>query len=207
MAGRLAGVLLIALVASTPARGATTVARDGEFELRARQADGELCITLRRSGHYRGQACGPIPRSPHRPLRMFPDVGFNDYAAAVAPSVRIAETESRRGRRERHRTFAAREFAARFVLIPAPPSAVFVRFYAADGTLLGVDGGPAGYIGFENETPLLGEPGEGVEATPSRASPRRRSMRAGSARSPASSSRTGSAAPRTATERLSTSSR
>jgi hypothetical protein len=142
-----------------------TVARSGEFELRARERSGRLCMTLRREGRYQGQVCGRIPRSPHRPLTMFPDVGWNNYAAAVPRSVRTAETESRRGRRARHRTFAARGFSARFVLIPAPPSAVFVRFYGADGTLLGVDPGPAGYIDLDaDRTPILGEPGEDVQA-------------------------------------------
>jgi hypothetical protein len=42
------------------------------------------------------------------------------------------------------------------VLIPAPPAAVFVRFYGADGALLGVDGGQAGYITFDNETQIFG---------------------------------------------------
>jgi hypothetical protein len=120
-------------------------------------------MSLRRSGHYRGQACGRIPRSPHRPVRMFPDIGFNTYAAAVPPSVRFAETEDRSGRRERHRTFAARGFSARFVLIPAPPVAKFVRFHGADGALLGVDGGPAGYIGFNDKTQLLGDSALGVD--------------------------------------------
>jgi hypothetical protein len=95
---------------------------------------------------------------------MFPDIGFNNYVAAVPPSVHVAEVEDRSGRRQRHRTFAARGFFARFVLIPAPPVAVFVRFYGADGALLGVDGGQAGYIGFENETQVLGDPDRGVEA-------------------------------------------
>ena len=71
-----------------------------------------------------------------------------------------AETESRSGRRARYPTFAARGFSARFVLIPAPPSAVFVRFYGADGTLLGIDGGPAGYIDIgANRTPVFGDRG------------------------------------------------
>jgi hypothetical protein len=160
---RLLMAVSLILVCCAPAQAARKVATSGEFELRARQQDGRLCITLKRAGRYQGQKCGRVPRSPHRPLRMFPDVGFNNYAAAVAPSVRTAETESRRGRRERHRTFAARGFSARFVLLPAPPSAVFVRFYGADGTLLGVDAGPAGYIGFDDETPVFGEPGQGVD--------------------------------------------
>jgi hypothetical protein len=140
------------------------VAREGDFELRAFERGGRLCMSLRRSSHYRGQACGRIPRSPHRPVHMFPDIGFNNYVAAVPPSVRVAEVESRSGRRGRHRTFAARGFFSRFVLIPAPPVAVFVRFYGADGTLLGVDGGQAGYIGFDTETQVFGDPGSGVEA-------------------------------------------
>jgi hypothetical protein len=157
--------VFLSLACCAPANAATTVATSGEYELRARQKDGRLCIVLRRERRYQGEACGRIPRSPHRPLRMFPDIGFNNYAAAVAPSVRVAETESGRGRRERHRTFAARGFFARFVLIPAPPSAVFVRYYGPDGTLLGIDGGPAGYIDLDaNRTPIFGEPGNDVIA-------------------------------------------
>jgi hypothetical protein len=160
----LAGVLV--LVWGAPAQAEMrTVATSGEFELRARERGGRLCMTLRRERRYQGEVCGRIPRSPHRPLTMFPDVGWNNYAAAVPRSVRTAETESRRGRRARHRAFAPRGFSARFVLIPAPPSAVFVRFYGADGALLGVDGGPAGYIDLDaDRTPVLGEPGESVEA-------------------------------------------
>jgi hypothetical protein len=161
---RLLLAAVVILFWCAPAQAARTVATSGEFELRARQKDGRLCMTLRRAGRYQGRVCGRVPRSPHRPLRMVPDVGFDNYAAAVAPSVRTAETESRRGRRERHRTFAARGYPARFVLVPAPPSAVFVRFYGLDGMLLGVDSGPAGYITFDNETPVFGEPGDGVEA-------------------------------------------
>jgi hypothetical protein len=95
--------------------------------------------------------------------RDVPDVGWNDFAAAVAPSVRVAETASRTGRRERHRVFAARGFSARFVIIPSPPPAVFIRFYGAGGALLGMDGGPAGYIGFDDDkTPVFGTPDDGV---------------------------------------------
>ena len=160
----LAGALV--LVWCAPAQALTrTVATSGEFELRASQKDGRLCMTLRRERRYQGEVCGRIPRSPHRPLTMFPDVGSNNYAAAVPPSVRTAEPESRGGRRARHRTVAARGFSARFVLIPAPPSAEFVRFYGADGALLGVDAGPAGYIDLDaNRTLVFGKPGEGVEA-------------------------------------------
>ena len=51
------------------------------------------------------------------------------------------------------------------MLIPAPPSAVFVRFYGADGTLLGIDPGPAGHIDIcANLTPVFGTHEEGVEA-------------------------------------------
>jgi hypothetical protein len=59
-----------------------------------------------------------------------------------------ATHHARSGARNRYRTFAARGFSARFLLIPAPPSAVFVRFYGADDALLAMDGGPAGHIGF-----------------------------------------------------------
>lgn len=154
----------LALAVCPPAEAATTVAREGDFELRAFERDGRLCMSLTRSGRYRGQACGRIPRSPHRPVHMFPDIGFNNYVAAVPPSVRVAEVEGRSGRRERHRTFAARGFFSRFVLIPAPPVAVFVRFYGADGTLLGVDGGQAGYISFDDKTQVFGDAARGVEA-------------------------------------------
>jgi hypothetical protein len=160
---RLLLAFVLSLLGCVPAQAATKVAADGDFELRARQRDGRLCITLKRADRYQGQKCGRIPRSPHRPLRIFPDAGFSNYAAAVAPSVLTAETESRRGRRERHRTFSAGGFSARFVLIPAPPSAVFVRFYGADGTLLGVDGGPAGYISLDNEAHVFGQPGRSVD--------------------------------------------
>jgi hypothetical protein len=113
-----------------------------------------LCITLRRNGHYQGARCGPIPRSPQRALLIFPDAFTDTYAAAVPASVRFAEVEGPRGQRIRHRTFAAPGFVSRFVLIPPPPSAVFVRYYGADGTLLGIDPGPLGYISQENETPV-----------------------------------------------------
>ena len=117
------------------------------------------------TGTIRATSADGIPRSAQRPVRMFPYVGFDNYAAAVPASVTSAETESRSGKRARHRTFAARGFAERFVLIPAPPSAVFVRFYGADGTLLGIDGGPAGYIDITaNKTPVFGVHDEGVEA-------------------------------------------
>ena len=78
---------LLVLGVCTPAEAATTVAREGDFELRAFERGERLCMSLRRSGHYRGQACGRIPRSPHRPVHMFPDIGFNNYVAAVPPSV------------------------------------------------------------------------------------------------------------------------
>lgn len=161
---RLPLTVLLTLLACAPAEAATTVATAGDFELRARQKDGRMCIVLKRAGRWQGQRCGRIPRSPHRPLGVFPDVGYYNYAAAVAPSVRIAETENRRGRRERHPTVAARGFSARFVILPAPPRAVFVRFYGADGTLLGVDAGPAGYIIDGDRTQVFGAPGDGVVA-------------------------------------------
>src|SRR3954451_2363814 len=159
-------VAMLALVWCAPAHAAAkTVARTGEFTLQAQEKGGRVCITLRRNRHYQGDQCGRIPRSAQRPVRMFPYVGFDNYAAAVPASVTSAETESRSGKRARHRTFAARGFAERFVLIPAPPTAVFVRFYGADGTLLGIDGGPAGYIDITaNKTPVFGVHDEGVEA-------------------------------------------
>jgi len=46
----------------------TTVAKRGDLELRAREKGGRLCITLLRKGrYYQGEACGSVPRSPHRP--------------------------------------------------------------------------------------------------------------------------------------------
>jgi hypothetical protein len=163
---RVALAVVILAACCVPAQAATTVAKRGGLELRAREKGGRLCITLLRKGrYYQGQECGRIPRSPHRPLTIFPDAFVDHYAAAVAPSVRVAETESRGGRRERLRTFAASGFPARFVLIPAPPSPVFVRFYGAGGTLLGMDAGAAGYINLDdNETRILGEPGSDITA-------------------------------------------
>ncbi len=155
----------LALVLCSPAEAATTVARSGDFSLHAAQRDDRLCITLRRDRRYRGEACGRIPRSPHRPLEVFPDVGWNDYAAAVPPSVRFAETESRSGRRERHRTSGARGFPARFVILPAPPAAVFVRYYGARGRLLGITGGPAGYISLDDNETAVSE-GVGAHTEP-----------------------------------------
>ncbi|MDA0160118.1 hypothetical protein OM076_07585 [Solirubrobacter ginsenosidimutans] len=159
-------IAVLALVWCAPAHAAAkTVARTGEFTLQAQEKGGKVCITLRRNRHYQGDQCGRIPRSAQRPVRMFPYIGFDNYAAAVPASVTTAETESRSGKRARHRTFAARGFAERFVLIPAPPSAMFVRFYGVDGTLLGIDGGPAGYIDLgANLTPVFGTHDEGVEA-------------------------------------------
>ena len=158
----LVGALILLWCA--PAQAAT-VARSGEFTLHAREDDGQLCITLRRERRYQGQECGPIPRSPHRALQITPDIGFDNYASAVPGTVHTAELESRNGQRTRHPTFAARGFSSRFVLLPAPPSAVFVRFYGADGALLGIDPGPAGYIDiFANETSVFGTHEAGVEA-------------------------------------------
>jgi hypothetical protein len=157
--------VVLALALCPPAEAATTVAREGDYTLHAIERGGRLCMTLRKHRHYRGQACGRVPRSPHRALVMFPDVGWNDYAAAVPPSVRVAETEDRAGRRERHRTSTARGFSARFVILPAPPVAKFVRFYGAGGALLGMDGGPAGYIGLdENVTPVFAGADDRVDA-------------------------------------------
>jgi hypothetical protein len=160
---RLLLAVVFALALCPAAEAATTVARKGAFTLHATERGDRLCMTLRRAGHYRGQVCGRVPRSPLRTLPIFPDVGWNDYAVAVPPSVRVAETESRAGRRERHRTSTARGFSARFVILPAPPAAVFVRYYGADGALLGMEGGPAGYISPDNQTRILGGPDDGVE--------------------------------------------
>src|SRR4051812_12303942 len=150
------GALLLTLLTCAPANAAAVrVARAGEFTLRADQhRNGMLCISLHRNGRYQGARCGRIPRSPQRALGIFPDAFTNTYSAAVPLSVRVAEVETVSGRRIRHRTVAAHGFAARFVLIPAPPAPVFVRFYAADGTLVGIDAGPAGYISEENQTPV-----------------------------------------------------
>lgn len=159
-------VALAFLIAAAPAQAQErTVARNGEFTLHARESGDRLCMTLRRERRYQGEECGRIPRSPHRPLTLTPYVGFNNYAAAVAPAVRTAESVSSSGKRKRYRTFAARGFSARFVIVPAPPPAQFVRYYGADGVLLGMVGGPAGYIDIdENSTPVFGDEEPGVRA-------------------------------------------
>src|SRR4051794_5359685 len=118
----LVATVVVLVVCCSPAQGATTVAKVGDYSLRAREKGGRLCITLIRDRrNYQGMACGRIPRSPQRPLAIFPDTFTYHYAAAVTPSVRTAEAEDRKGRRTRHRTFRARGFSARFVLIPSPP--------------------------------------------------------------------------------------
>lgn len=163
----LVATVVVLAVCCSPAEAATTVVKVGELKLRAREKGGRLCITLfRNTRNYQGMACGRVPRSPHRPLVIFPDTFVDHYVAAVARRVRTAETEDRKGRRARHRTFPGRGFGVRFVLIPAPPSPVFVRFYGIDGGLLGMDAGEAGYITLEdNETRVLGERGvRGVSA-------------------------------------------
>jgi hypothetical protein len=163
--GRLLVAMLVVLaVCCSPAQAATTVAKSGDYSLRAREKGGRLCITLIRDRrNYQGMACGRIPRSPQRPLAIFPDTFTYHYAAAVPPSVRIAEAEDRKGRRTRHRTFRARGFSARFVLIPSPPIPVFVRFHGARDTLLGMDAGSFGYITMEDdEARVFGEPGHDV---------------------------------------------
>lgn len=151
-------VVLVALVLCAPAQAATTVARNGAFTLDARQTGGRICVALRHSGHLQGARCGRIPRSPQRALSVNPNFGYA-YAAAVPRSVRVAEAESTKGLRRRHRTVAARGFAARFVLIP--PSPKFVRFYGPSRRLLGIDPGPIGYIGVGDETPVV----DGVTAS------------------------------------------
>jgi hypothetical protein len=74
---------LLVLGACAPAEAATTVAREGDVELRAFERGGRLCMSLRRSGDYRGQACGRIPRSPHRPVHMFLDVAVDLPSASA----------------------------------------------------------------------------------------------------------------------------
>ena len=162
----LVATVVVLAVCCSPAQAATTVAKVGDLKLRAREKGGRLCITLfRNARNYQGMACGRIPWSAHRPLVIFPDTFVDHYVAAVARSVRTAETEDRKGRRSRHRTFPGRGFPVRFVLIPAPPSPVFVRFYGAYDALLGMDAGEAGYITLDdNMTRILGEPGRGVTA-------------------------------------------
>jgi hypothetical protein len=121
----LVATVVVLAVCYSPAQAATTVAKVGDLSLRAREKGGRLCITLFRNvRNYQGMACGRVPRSPHRPLVIFPDTFVDHYVAAVAPSVRIAETEDRKGRRARYRTFPGRGFGVRFVLIPAPLSPV-----------------------------------------------------------------------------------
>lgn len=161
-------VLLVAVlvVVMCPAAQAAprTVARSGDFTLQAEHRGGEVCLTLRRDRRYQGEACGRQPRSPHRTVSVFPDVYSTTYAAAVGPTVRRAEAEDARGRRTSHKVFAARGFAARFVVIPPKPGAVFVRFYDADGRLLGIDAGPVGYIASADDTQILGDREAGVKA-------------------------------------------
>lgn len=50
------------------------------------------------------------------------------------------------------------------MVIAATPAPVFVRFHGADGALLAVDAGLAGYISFDNETQVLGDEEAGVQA-------------------------------------------
>lgn len=139
-----------------------TVARSGDFTLQAERKGDEVCLTLRRDRRYQGQECGPQPRSPHRTVSVFPDVYSETYAAAVGPTVRRAEAQDARGRRTSHKVFSARGFASRFVVIPPNPGAVFVRFYDADGRLVGIDAGPVGYIASDNEVQVLGDREAGI---------------------------------------------
>ena len=156
-------VAVLVLVCCAPAQAAT-VARSGAFTLQARTSEQGLCLTLRRSRHYQGEECGPLPRSPFRPLRVFSDVGPDTYAAAVPPAVVTVETEDAAGRRARHPTVAARGFAARFILIP-DPHATYVRFYGADGALLAIADGPGGLDDFDDaRVTVFGARTEGVEA-------------------------------------------
>ena len=162
----LTGLLLALLLCGSAEARPKLVARYGEFTLRAQGSGERFCITLRRNRHYQGQACGRMPRSPLRALQIYPDVGWNNYASAVPASVRVAESEAPDGTRKRHPTFASPAYPAlRFVIVPAPPGVKFVRFYGADGALLGMDAGQAGYIGADGDvTYLLGDRENGVEA-------------------------------------------
>ncbi|MDA0181256.1 hypothetical protein OJ997_13190 [Solirubrobacter phytolaccae] len=157
-------VILVGALCGTAQAAPRTVARSGEFSLQAERKDGQVCLTLRRERRYQGQECGPLPRSPHHTLSVFPDIPSNTYAVAVAPTVRRAEVEDAKGRRTMHRTFSARGFAARFVLIPRP-AALFVRLYGADGTLLSMDAGTIGYIEWHTDSvPVFGDRMAGVTA-------------------------------------------
>jgi len=61
-------LIVVLAVWCTPALAEMTVAKRGDLELRAREKGGRLCITLLRKGrYYQGEACGSVPRSPHRP--------------------------------------------------------------------------------------------------------------------------------------------
>ena len=91
------------------------------FTLHAEERGNQICMTLRRERRYQGTQCGRIPRSPHRPVSINPDVGWNNYAAAIAGSIRTAEIEYANGRRQRVPTFGKRGFTARFVILPASP--------------------------------------------------------------------------------------
>ena len=158
-------VVLLAWAAPAQAKE-TTVAKYRGFTLHAEERGNQVCMTLRRERRYQGTQCGRIPRSPHRPVSINPDVGWNNYAAAIAGSIRTAEIEYANGRRQRVPTFGRRGFTARFVILPAsPPTAKFIRFFGARGELLGIDGGPAGYIDiFANQVQLIGDRDAGVTA-------------------------------------------
>ncbi len=159
--------VLVSLLPASAAAAPRQVAKVGEFTLDASRSHGQLCIDLRRKRHLQGGTCGRVPRSAQRALRIDPDVGWNNYASAVPAAVRVAEVETPSGKRIRHRTLGSRAFPAlRFVIIPAPRGGVmFVRFYDAGGTLIGIDFGQAGYIGSdENVTQLLGDHDAGVSA-------------------------------------------
>jgi hypothetical protein len=161
---RLVLAVFLALLLAAPASATPRkVAQLGEFTLHAETKQGELCITLRKSRRYQGVECGPIPRSPHRALQILPDVGWNNYASAVPPSVAYYEREGPRGQKWRRRAFSAPGFESHFVIVPAPPGVKFVRFLAADGTVLGIDSGQYGYIGEDDRAPLFGTDQNGVE--------------------------------------------
>ena len=156
--------VLIGVLCETAQAAPRTVAKRGDFSLQAEQKGGQVCLTLRRDRRYQGEACGRLPRSPHRTVSVFPDVHSYTYAAAVGPTVRRVQAEDLKGRRTSHRVFSARGLSSGFVLIPAPPAPVFVRFYGADGTLLGMDAANYGYIGADNPVQVLGDREAGVQA-------------------------------------------
>ncbi|WP_028062241.1 hypothetical protein [Solirubrobacter soli] len=163
MAARALLVAVLVLICCAPAQAAT-VARLGTLTLEAAKSHGELCLTLRRSRHYQGSQCGSVPRSPFRPLRVSAELGGDVFAVAVPGSVVVAETDDGAGHRRRLTTSAHRAFAARFILLDDRKTA-WVRFYGADGALLGiVDGLRSPDDSDIPPVQVFGDREEGVEA-------------------------------------------